>query len=218
MTEAKKKQRGKLMSKKSQTSARKFFRGRPTRESKPLILIVCEGAKTEPKYFEALRIKKRLSTTEIAVYGGDEAGTHPKSVVEYARRKKIEKAKEGGYDHVWCVFDRDEHENIEQAFDLAARYDIKVAFSHPNFELWFLLHYQEQRAALNRYEAIRKLKTHVPDYEKNVSGMYQRLLGQQPIAMSRAMLLRDMHSKNGDTEKENPSSTVDLLVEFLESL
>lgn len=206
------------MSKKSKTSASRFSRGQPTRESKPLVLIVCEGAKTEPNYFDKLRISKRLSTTEITVYGGDESGTHPKSVVEYARKKQIEKGKAEGYDHVWCVFDRDEHQNIEQAFLLAAKYGIKVAFSNPNFELWFLLHYHDQSGALTRYEAIQKLKTYVPNYEKNVSDMYERLLDKQPTAIKRAIKLRDMHDGNGDCRKENPSSKVDLLVVFLNSL
>jgi hypothetical protein len=206
------------MSKKGQTSTKKFSRGVPTRESKPLILIVCEGEKTEPQYFNGLRKYKRLSTTEITVYGGESSGTHPKSVVEYARKKQKERSREDAYDEVWCVFDRDEHENIEQAFNLAAKYKIKVAFSNPNFELWFLLHYQDQRGALSRHEAIKKLKTYVPDYEKNSSDMYQKLLDKQQIAINRASFLREMHLKNGDDEKENPSSTVDLLILRLNNL
>jgi RloB-like protein len=206
------------MSKKSQSSAKKFFRGNPTRKPRELVLMVCEGEKTEPQYFDGLRKRKRLSTADIVIYGGDDAGTHPKSVVEYAIKKKLEKAKTERYDHVWCIFDRDEHKNIEEAFNLALKNGIRIAFSNPNFELWFLLHYHDQRGALSRQEAIKKLKRYIPDYEKNASDMYEKLLDKQEIAIDRAILLRSMHLGNGDDQKENPSSAVDLLVKLLNDL
>ncbi|MBW8799273.1 MAG: RloB domain-containing protein [Streptomyces sp.] len=43
---------------------------------------------------------------------------------------------------VWCLFDRDQHKDIPTAFADARREGLHVAYSHPCFELWRLLHYQ----------------------------------------------------------------------------
>ncbi len=43
---------------------------------------------------------------------------------------------------MWCLFDRDQHEDIPTAFAKARRENLHVAHSHPCFELGRLLHYQ----------------------------------------------------------------------------
>ncbi|WP_406342967.1 RloB family protein [Streptomyces sp. NBC_00648] len=43
---------------------------------------------------------------------------------------------------VWVLFDRDRHEDIPTAYARAKRAGVKIAYSHPCFELWRLLHYQ----------------------------------------------------------------------------
>jgi RloB-like protein len=43
---------------------------------------------------------------------------------------------------VWCLFDRDEHDSIEMALKQAREGNVRVAFSHPCFELWRLLHHK----------------------------------------------------------------------------
>jgi hypothetical protein len=42
---------------------------------------------------------------------------------------------------VWVLFDRDDHQGIPDAVRLAEKEGIGVAYSHPCFELWRLLHY-----------------------------------------------------------------------------
>jgi hypothetical protein len=44
---------------------------------------------------------------------------------------------------VWGLFDHDGRSDIDQVHARAKRRDIKVAFSHPAFELWLLLHFQD---------------------------------------------------------------------------
>jgi hypothetical protein len=48
---------------------------------------------------------------------------------------------------VWALFDRDQHICIAQAFAAAAQTAVQVAFSHPSFDLWLLLHFQNMSAA-----------------------------------------------------------------------
>lgn len=43
---------------------------------------------------------------------------------------------------VWCLFDRDQHEDIPSAFARAKKAGVRIAYSHPCFELWRLFHYQ----------------------------------------------------------------------------
>jgi RloB-like protein len=43
---------------------------------------------------------------------------------------------------IWALFDRDQHPRIPEAMALLSGYEsIHVAFSHPSFDLWLLLHF-----------------------------------------------------------------------------
>jgi hypothetical protein len=63
---------------------------------------------------------------------------------EERRRSKLANIKKGqwAWPQAWCLFDRDNHPDIPEAFRLAEEEDVRVAYSHPCFELWRLLHYQ----------------------------------------------------------------------------
>jgi hypothetical protein len=47
-----------------------------------------------------------------------------------------------GIDEVWALFDRDQWDDIPHAFAEARDAGVRVAFSHPAFELWLLLHFR----------------------------------------------------------------------------
>jgi hypothetical protein len=189
----------------------------PSRIPKPIVLVVCEGAKTEPTYFQALRRAKRMSPQQIKIVPGEE-GSHPKNVVEYAKSLK-EGIRQDGLivDEVWFVFDRDDHAEIEAAFIQARGNHFQIAFSNPCFELWYLLHYQDQTAHIERNWVFSRLKKYLPQYEK-ASSVYPDLSSHQSQAISRAKKLRKLHRDNGNSEKQNPSTNVDELVSYLNSL
>jgi hypothetical protein len=42
---------------------------------------------------------------------------------------------------LWALFDRDQHQDIPQAMRDARDGGVRVAFSHPSFDLWLLLHF-----------------------------------------------------------------------------
>ncbi len=105
------------MSKRHPRQNRSFRR--PSRESKlegDIILIVCEGEKTEPDYFKGLKKEWKVHPAQIEIIG-KECGNTPISVVEYAiklkreRTKEAKKERELEFDEVWCVFD---HEGIHK--------------------------------------------------------------------------------------------------------
>src|SRR3990172_166191 len=148
------------MSAKPRRIGKKFRHRLEDEKTKPALLIVCEGEKTEPVYFSHWR-RRLMQVVTIRIVGGKESGTNPKNIVEFARALKHD------YDYVWCVFDRDEHEKIPAAFDQAIANGFNVAFSNPCFELWFLIHFQDQTAHIERRSVCRKLSSHIRGYEKS---------------------------------------------------
>lgn len=123
-------------------------------------LIVCEGKKTEPNYFEGIR--KRLNekhTNKIDVKAQIEldiegTGRNTEDLVNYA--KKIRSLSESPYGHVWVVFDRDDftHEQFNNAIAKAQSADMNVGWSNEAIELWFILHFEYLNSAIHRYQYI----------------------------------------------------------------
>ncbi len=112
-----------------------------TRETYERFLIVCEGAKTEPNYFQSFRVPKEV----IDIHG---IGDNTIRIVEEAIRLK----EKDNYDQVWCVFDRDSFppNRFNAAFILAGENSIKIAYSNEAFELWYLLHFNYYDSAMSR--------------------------------------------------------------------
>ena len=73
------------------------------------VLIVCEGEKTEPNYFEWLRNEFRLNRANVVI-AHRKSGLDPKhAIAEYNTEKDS--------DHVYCVFDRDKLATYHAALD-----------------------------------------------------------------------------------------------------
>jgi hypothetical protein len=181
----------------------------PVRDPLPLILVVCEGAVTEPQYIEGFRIAQGANTVRVHVRG---PGGDPKATVETAMKLADEAAERARrerddnlrYDEVWCVFDVDEHPRLDDARRTADASGVELAISNPCFELWLLLHFAEQ-AALSRKRASQLLKKHLPAYAKHVR--FEDLAAGYDDAARRAAALDDRHSQAG-TGGGNPSSGV----------
>src|SRR4051812_6616463 len=88
-----------------------FKRWQGKREPYDVILIVCEGSKSEPYYFKELCKEYRLSNTNIEIVHSKK--TDPLSIVDYA----IEMDKNKKYDRIYCVFDKDQHDNYLKAIE-----------------------------------------------------------------------------------------------------
>jgi hypothetical protein len=119
------------------------------------------------------------------------------------------------YDEVWCVFDCDEHPRIPEAMQHARDNGIHVAFSNPCFELWLLLHFQDQRGALSRGHATRLVKRHIPQYEKATP--FEQLSPHYRDAVNRAAALANWQAKRG-CAGENPSTDIHILTERIFAL
>jgi hypothetical protein len=174
----------------------------PSRQPKQRILIVCEGRVTEPTYFRDLRQEARNPRVELVI--ARETGV-PLTVVEIAVRLRSDAASDARrqrddnllYDQVWAVFDVDEHSHLDRAKALARENGIELAVSNPCFELWALLHFQEQRAYIERQPLRMLLQRHLPGYDKVLA--FVRLHPAYSDAVRRAEDL------NRDSERQNES-------------
>jgi hypothetical protein len=153
-------------------------------------LIVCEGERTEPNYFLKFPIPK---DSVVRVEG---VGANTESLVQKAidLRDQAREEDQITYDQVWCVFDRDSFEayHFNQAFCLAGRNNVQIAYSNEAFELWYILHFQYLDTGITRADYIDYLTRELHrKYEK-------------------------YNPKNPETDK--PSTTVHILVEKLSAL
>ncbi len=181
-----------------------------SREPGQRFLIVCEGEKTEPNYFDDLRVRGRIPGKVKGI------GESPVGVVKHA----IKLMKENDYEQVWCVFDRDIFpvKNFNAALRLAEKHGIKVAYSNEAFELWYVLHFNYHQSATARHLYVGMLKDllGVP-YEKNRLDMYERLEILQETAIRNAERLLKNYDPP-DPARNNPSTTVHLLVQEMNRL
>ena len=171
----------------------------PSREALRQYLIVCEGEVTEKHYFDDLRIQKQISI-EIEFI----AGATPKTLVEWAVRKKRALGR-GEEKEIWVVFDVDTHPFLAEARQQAKDNSIRVAISNPCFELWALLHFQDQSAYIKCAEVRNLCKKHMPRYDKELP--CSKLLPLYEEALRRAQALQKAHEANG-TVGANPSTGV----------
>lgn len=181
------------------------------KREKPRILIVCEGERTEPLYFEAFK------PANIIVRG---TGFNTDSLVKKAISLRDDDAL--GFDQVWCVFDKDSFpsSNFNKAFELARMNNIRIAHSNEAFELWYILHFNYLDTGITREQYNEKLNKELSKitgckYTKNDSRMYDNLLQRQPLAIKRAKKLMEKYEPNHDPNGDKPSTTVHLLVEEL---
>ena len=181
-------------------------------------LIVCEGEKTEPNYFRSFPVDRKLIKLDI-----EGKGRNTMSLVEKAIELK-DGSEFDETDRFWCVFDRDKNpknpndsQNFNSAITLARNNGIHVAYSNDAFELWYLLHFHFYNTGISRQDyqnMLTKLLGH--EYKKNSETIYEELKDKQQDAIKHAKrLLQEYEPPNPETD--NPSTTVHLLVEELNS-
>jgi hypothetical protein len=190
---------------KHKQAARELRRREAQRQPAESLLIVCEGAKTEPLYLGEIRQELRLPSANVRVQPAA-YGTEPLRIVEYAERLFTQGHRALGirarsFDRVVAVFDRDEHHTYHAALQRVAalngrlendenvRVPFEAVVSVPCFELWLLLHFEDVFAPLYRDEAVARLRTHLADYAKGQGSHWTATCGRVENAMQRAAAL-----------------------------
>jgi RloB-like protein len=198
------------------------------------ILIVTEGL-TEANYLNEIRTQCRLSSTNIVALPSA-TGTEPTQIVEYALQLFLNGSSEKGiiplvFDSVYILFDRDEHrtyydalakikalDGIHQNFE-GEPVSFNAISSVPCFEVWLLMHYQDVNAPLHRKEALSKLRSYLPDYEKGSIGNWVATQSHMTDAITRAEHRAEItNAHDGEEPYTNMFELVDKLLKLTSSV
>ena len=187
-------------------------------------LIVCEGKKTEPLYFDYYKkfLPKHLVKTIQIVGEGD----NTMNIVNRANDLKNERANNPvlpNFNEIWAVFDKDDFPsaNFDNAINVATTEGIKCAYSNQSFELWYVLHFDNLQTANHRSDYIKILSRRLGfKYKKNDPKVIEFL--NEKCDVERAIIwarnLDNHHSVSGSPPSGScPVTKVYLLVELLRS-
>lgn len=161
-----------------------------------------------------------------------------------AQAKCIQAAQQGLYNEVWAVFDKNGHTHHEEAFLLAKKSNVNIAFSSRSFEHWILLHFEKnstlfletvckdnkgkslackkQMGCEGKICLVGYIRTHyLQNYEKeNLATIMSNLMKKKQIAFENAISLRNEKQKELEQNKHsvyllNPYTNVDELLKRL---
>ena len=148
-------------------------RGRPSqrksggRTPKPnSFLIVSEGEKTEPFYFEGLAKyinDKYGNSIDVEKPTIEPLGQGKSTVKLVNETTKIVARAKIMYSQIWVVFDKDEFPDFDKAITLANELGYNVAWNNQSFEYWIFLHFHYADSAINR-----------DDWEEKISDIFKR--------------------------------------------
>lgn len=205
----------------------KFKKQSQRREQKVVrcsILIVCEGTKTEPNYFEAFAEKQRgVIVYDIEVKG---LGRGAKEVVE----KAVTLKNKNNYDRVWAVFDKDEcpAKDFNEAIESGEKNGIEIAWSNEAFELWYLYHFMNVTTGVSRKHYEEKIPAAVnasPGYKSKKKYQYSKKdpenfkimtkYGSMDLALRRAEAKHLEYASDARYASQNPCTTVYRLMKQL---
>jgi hypothetical protein len=185
------------------------------------VLIVCEGEKSELKYFNDVAVTYRINLTITTA----QKRTEPIQIIQTAKDKlKVDK----DFEWVYVVFDRDNHQTylaaLAKARELDEEYSRKkkplrfIAIpSVPCFEFWLLLHYHYRDTRLTSAEALALLSTptRLPSYSKGMTGLFRSTQDKLSQAKANAAKLRTLFTPDSG---KDPYTAVDELIEGLERI
>ena len=186
-------------------------------------LIVCEGKKTEPNYFNGLKRKineKYGNKVDVLIPNIDVKGTgmNTASLVKYTQ-KTVNHANKV-YGQVWVVFDKDEY-NDEQFNSAIDNCNYNVAWSNPNFELWLLAHFKKVSRYVSKDDVLQELskefqKKCLGDYTKNDTNIFDKVTGEGKLhtAIKNCEYMEELN-KNGQASQRNPMTKVYKIVDGL---
>lgn len=185
---------------------------------RPQLMIFTEGKKTEIGY---LVHWNRLYREKAIVKMATHEHTSPFELVEAAalqRRNDLKEAKKGrgqAFDQYWCMFDVDDHPKLSDALDMAQANDVNIALSSPCLELWFVLHFDDQTAYIDRHNAQRRSEGYLHCKKVLTPEALDLLVASFGSAKSRAHSLAKKHAGDDARRPWNPYCDVWKIVDVI---
>ena len=164
---------------------------------KPIFFVFCEG-ETEMEY---VRFLKSLYRAPIQVIIKKGKSNISEDVIEHSKREYVTTGK----DKVFLMYDLDVDGMIEHLQKIP---NTELLVSNPCIELWFILHYQEQKTAISTERCIQLMQKVSKEYKKGILSDREKkvLADNRNLATERAKCLEAY---------QNPSTTIYQLLELL---
>jgi len=196
------------------------------KEPRKSILIVSEGSKTEPIYFNSLKSNLRLAMVEVEIVG---EGAAPINVVDRAIELREERKRhtknsltKAAYDLVYCMIDVEapKAESLPRAVNKAKDNKLEAILSNPCFEYWYILHFRKTSAPFNRsQDAKSALRREHPAYSESDTTIFDVVYPKTGEAIKRSKeVLKEQHNDAEDLSDCNPSTHVHKIVEYLHNM
>ena len=213
----------------SRFARKETSRREATRSIRKFFLIVCEGTKTEPNYFEGMKNSLPPNMVRVADFMATGTGQNTLSVIDEAEKLRKQHEEINAIqpiDEVWVVFDRDSFpkQNINNAIAKAEQKEMFCAWTNEAFELWYILHFQlvEHKMSRKQYQGFieRELTSRTGKkykYQKNSLDMFALLMqyGDVQQAIKRADKLAAVFGNRTDYADHNPRTEMHKLVQKL---
>lgn len=186
------------------------------RDPKKVVILVCQGAETEPIYFNNFRKKE----FEVAIHIHREAGKDPIKIIQTAKYLKNDQYEGAFIERIFCIYDVDNTLEItlKKSEKMANELGLKTCVSNPCFEIWYLLHFLYSTRYYNSYDEIKEdLIRYIPEYAKN-KDIFSQLQPNQQKAIANARRLEEHHRNIGEDPSIcgcNPSTQVFYIIEYL---
>lgn len=198
-----------------------------TKSKRRFFLIVCEGEKTEPNYFESLKDDLPKGVLDVCDFKIIGTGNNTTSLVNKAMtlRTELETQTNRTIDKMWIVFDKDSF--TAQSFNsaiqtcLANRPDVDCAWTNEAFELWYLLHFHFYNTGISRkqYQDLiegnfQKKGLNDYKYQKNSTEIFKLIetYGSREDAIRNATNLEKIYIDQHNYATQNPCTMVHKLV------
>lgn len=176
----------------------RLIRSKAKREPRKKFIIFCEGQRTEPAYFQALKFLLRDTLIEIETT--DQNGvpvTLAQAAAKEAKKLGLNKVRKSGGnsfelgDEIWVVFDIDTHPNLGDAIQICRDNNIGIGRSNPCFEVWLVLHLADYNKPCSSIEIQRHLESLDGNYtrKKRKIPNCEQLLKNLKLAEDRATKL-----------------------------
>ncbi len=103
-----------------------YNRSNPRFKPQPTVLVICEDSKSGKHYLEDARLHFRINALVEITHCGK---TDPLNIVKEAI------SRQGKFDNIFCAIDRDDHQNFDEALNLAnTSKKVEIIASYPCFE------------------------------------------------------------------------------------
>ena len=187
-------------------------------------LIVSEGEKTEPLYFDGLAEyinKKYGQGIDVEKPIIDTQGEGKCTISLVNATEKIVSRANILYSQVWVAFDKDDFRDFDEAIALAEQKGYHVAWSNQSFEYWIYLHFYYSDSALNRHDWVDKLDKLFKEwgispngYEKNDPKVFEIATthGSLRAAVNSATRIEKTYPPNTKPSQQDPCTKVHHLI------